>query len=65
MSLMLAQGIALGQSLSQSVGIMGAVYEQDLPCLNGFEHIRSRASVMRLPFGQLQRNRPALRIDRA
>ncbi len=51
------------EALAQSVAIVGAVSQKNLPLDKGIEHVGGAASVMRLAFGQLQIDRQALGVD--
>src|ERR1700761_2898517 len=49
-----------GHRLAQCIAVIGSVREQDLPGLQAIEHIGCTASVMRLSFGELDRDRQAI-----
>jgi hypothetical protein len=59
-----APGSALFEALAQAVTIVGAVCQQDVPGLDGSEHIGGRASVMSLALAQFQSHRQAIGIDK-
>ena len=55
---------ALGRhGVAQGVAVIGAVGEQDLPGAKAVEHVGGASAVMRLAFGQLQRDRQAVGVD--
>jgi hypothetical protein len=57
-------GAALAEAVAQSVAVIGAVRQQDLPGPNALKHIGGDASVMGLPFGELQSNGQAIGVDK-
>ncbi len=52
-----------GHRGTQGVAVIGAAGEQDVPGLDGVEHIGGRAHVVCLALGQLEVDRPALGSD--
>src|SRR5882672_4646632 len=55
---------ARGEVLTQRVGIIGAVTQQNVAEAEGAQHVLGAASVMGLAFGDLQKDRQAAGIDK-
>ncbi len=60
----IAPGAAFGEAIAQGVAIIGAIRQEDVPGLNGSEHIGGFASIVSLPLAQFQGNWQAIGIDK-
>ena len=56
-------GAPLGQAVAQRVAVVGAIGEKDLAGPETVQHVTRTLAVVGLAFGELERDRIAVRID--